>query len=386
MLITINKYSDLEIKKILDKKEFTEIRVLNEPFILRIHQNRKKGSWYFICNKKGKTERKKISTYPLLTATELKKIKHTLISKFTQEEKIKLDEFNNVSDVLIWYNERAQTSRSLCKERKKNIKSAIEKHLKPALGEFKINEINKKILNNYFWGLQEKYNLSYVRALFLIFRHAFLIAVKLELINNKFISSLTFKDFNNSPILPKGCKLTKTDISMVLIQINNAKERKRIFCYLLILFGLRIGETRKLKKSFFDFDNKILILPARITKTKKQLTLPITEQAERILKPYIEKKVNYLFDSKDNSNKHIVSVTANKYIQDVSAKKWTAHDLRKIARSMWADLGVDYFVAEILLNHKLSLLDQTYIHTYADEKKRDALTIWHDYLMNETAI
>ncbi|MOA39003.1 hypothetical protein D3C78_1607480 [compost metagenome] len=47
---------------------------------------------------------------------------------------------------------------------------------------------------------------------------------------------------------------------------------------------------------------------------------------------------------------------------------------------MWADLGVDYLIGELLLNHALDNLDATYIHTQATALKRDALERWHTYL------
>ena len=47
---------------------------------------------------------------------------------------------------------------------------------------------------------------------------------------------------------------------------------------------------------------------------------------------------------------------------------------------MWADLGVDYLIGELLLNHALDDLDAAYIHTHAMTLKRDALERWHLWL------
>ncbi len=59
---------------------------------------------------------------------------------------------------------------------------------------------------------------------------------------------------------------------------------------------------------------------------------------------------------------------------------WSSHDLRKVARTAWADLGVDYMVGEMLLNHAMKDLDATYIHTTAEGMKRKALETWHQHL------
>ncbi len=67
-------------------------------------------------------------------------------------------------------------------------------------------------------------------------------------------------------------------------------------------------------------------------------------------------------------------------VRSVSLGEWTAHDLRKLARTCWADLGVDYMVAEQLLNHSMTKLDQAYIHTYMENQKRSAIELWHGHL------
>ena len=62
--------------------------------------------------------------------------------------------------------------------------------------------------------------------------------------------------------------------------------------------------------------------------------------------------------------------------------EWSSHDLRKVARTAWTDLGVDYMVGELLLNHAMKDLDATYIHTTAESLKRHALETWHQQLDN----
>lgn len=64
----------------------------------------------------------------------------------------------------------------------------------------------------------------------------------------------------------------------------------------------------------------------------------------------------------------------------LAGEEWTSHDLRKTARTAWADLGVDYLIGELLLNHALKALDVTYIHTTAEAQKRQALERWHAWL------
>ena len=64
----------------------------------------------------------------------------------------------------------------------------------------------------------------------------------------------------------------------------------------------------------------------------------------------------------------------------LSRRDWTSHDVRKLARTAWMDLGVDYLVGEMLVNHALRNMDATYIHTTAEALKREALERWHNQL------
>ncbi|MCP5899143.1 hypothetical protein NL320_27295, partial [Klebsiella pneumoniae] len=43
---------------------------------------------------------------------------------------------------------------------------------------------------------------------------------------------------------------------------------------------------------------------------------------------------------------------AQKLIKQSAKGRYRSHDLRKLARSTWAEIGIDYWVAERLVNHK----------------------------------
>ena len=77
-----------------------------------------------------------------------------------------------------------------------------------------------------------------------------------------------------------------------------------------------------------------------------------------------------------------VSWVANQMLRAIAHGHWTAHDLRKLARTVWADIGIDYLVAETLLNHAKNKMDQTYIHTHIELQKSEALKAYHLWLKN----
>ncbi|MNN24014.1 hypothetical protein D3C81_1374280 [compost metagenome] len=71
---------------------------------------------------------------------------------------------------------------------------------------------------------------------------------------------------------------------------------------------------------------------------------------------------------------------ASECYQRLGNGEWTGHDLRKAARTGWADLDVNFLVAEALLNHALKGVSAAYIHTELRTLKRTALERWHAWL------
>lgn len=67
---------------------------------------------------------------------------------------------------------------------------------------------------------------------------------------------------------------------------------------------------------------------------------------------------------------------ANTLFTELAQGAWSGHDLCKVACTAWIDLGVDYMVGELLLNHALKDLNATYIHTTAEALKCRALEVW----------
>ncbi|MCF1457381.1 MAG: tyrosine-type recombinase/integrase, partial [Shewanella sp.] len=152
-----------------------------------------------------------------------------------------------------------------------------------------------------------------------------------------------------------------------------------------LLHGTRIGETRKAKWQHINLVTGSWHIPATHTKTKQAHDLPLTEQVKRILTSYRQYQARqgyrgaFLFPNQRqrsciNDNK------AHEWNKSVSQGQWRSHSLRKVARTVWMDLGTDYLVGELLLNHTMTRLDQAYIHTHAERLKRQALEQYHQWI------
>jgi hypothetical protein len=77
--------------------------------------------------------------------------------------------------------------------------------------------------------------------------------------------------------------------------------------------------------------------------------------------------------------KPITTRTIERWYQSLSDDagiKFTSHDIRKLARDSWQDMGIDWVIGEMLLNHERDGLDKRYMHTHSREQMRKALGKW----------
>lgn len=136
--------------------------------------------------------------------------------------------------------------------------------------------------------------------------------------------------------------------------------------------------------SDFSFEERQWHIPAEHTKTRCQLTLPLTPQVCALLKRYHAAQAatgyqgKYLFPSR--GGKPLTDSQACAVFTRLAGGEWTSHDLRKVARTGWVDLGVDFLIGELLLNHAMGHNVQAYIHTWVEAGKREALEKWHEWL------
>ncbi len=232
------------------------------------------------------------------------------------------------------------------------------------------------------WPLQQRYQLRTVKGYFAILKAAFIQAAKEELLSHNPMSVIMLSDFIQAKPKPKEGKLHPPMVAPLFDTLKGTNWTERMLVLLMLGHGTRLRETRLARWCHIDWQERVWRIPASHTKTKEPLSLPLTEQMVALLKAYQDSQPDgtlVLFPDHD-IKKPMGKDKATEIYQQVSDKAWTSHDCRKLARTRWADLGVDKFVAERLLNHKLSDLDQAYIHTTTETLKREALELYHAWL------
>ena len=149
--------------------------------------------------------------------------------------------------------------------------------------------------------------------------------------------------------------------------------------FLLLTLGCRKTELAAATWSEFDFDAGLWRIPSARTKTQEARELPLPSHAIEWLRELEPRACGsqYVFPAR-RSSKRQEYVSPNTLWMalkelDHGLEAFTVHDLRRTARSLMADLGVPFDVAEKILGHKLPGVAAIYDRGGAMEQQRKAL-------------
>lgn len=380
--------SDAAIKRHFLMPEVREIKDTRHPIRLRINQSRTKATWYVVVYKNNKAIWKKVGYWPDVSCRSfIQKLPDILAALQIEPDKnIRAKyEFQTVGEVCTWYINRSEKNRALSDERKSGLKAAVKNQIVPTLGGVLVADLTKPLIDERMMQpLQSKYETSTVNQAWRILKTMIKRAHELSLIESNPLLTFKFVDFITTKIQPKAAKLKPSDVAIVddSLDCKTTKPQARFLVLLMLMHGTRIGETRKARWEHFDIDGGFWNIPTSDTKTKEPHRLPLTDESKQLLIHFgrLKNKSGFLFPS-SNKSKCISARVATDWVGSIARGKWTAHDLRKLARTAWQDLGTDYMVCEFLLNHKLSGLNKTYIHTHAESQKRECLKKYHKWLL-----
>lgn len=382
------KITDAEIKKALTNEFVARLRDTRFAVELRFHKSREKGSWYLINKRKTRVGNgwELLGYWPQMRANDFFKVLPKKIAIDIAIEggaRSSLDELLIVNDVLDFYLAHIEAQKHLSDSRKADIKSIIKNHIAPRLGRVSAEGINKAtIKDSFIVPMQELYALSTIRKAFGMLKTAYNQAYTEERINRNPVSGIRINDFTKAKVEPKEAQLKEYEFEqLVNHDIHQLKIHEKVLVALQISYGTRISETRLIKWRDISLKKKVLTIPKKNTKTGVELVLPLSDIMLNVLEwyRYNTPKREYLFTPR-TGDKPISLMTATKIYKKVSMGVWTSHDCRKFARSTLAELGVDKYTAERLLNHALSTLDETYIYTALEKQKREAIDKYHAYL------
>lgn len=380
------KLSDAEIQRKAELGHVRDLRDASHPALhFRYWKNRARGSWYLL----SKRDWHRIGSFPELGTKQVVAALPDIRLRVGADAGAGISQWATTGELLTWYAERMARDRNLSSKRKNTAASVMKCHLIPRLGDLPLISVTKAQLDDrLMWPMQESISIDYVRLAFQLLALAFRQALKLGLIQANPMAGIKFSDFSKAKVGVKPSRLRVSTDLPYLLELFESHLRSDpaggLLALMMLCHGTRIGETRQARWSHIALAEREWFIPAEHTKTGVEHHLPLTEQVCAILVRYREGQRaggyegQYLFPARNG--KPLSEGQACAVFSRLGQGEWTSHDLRKVARTGWADLGIDHLVGELLINHAMGHNVKVYIQSDVMARKRDALEQWHAHL------
>lgn len=356
--------------------------------LFRYKKNRTSGSWFAYIYEGGRMRAAVFAYWPTHSVDIARAHVPTEIDKLMGRTPAKtpLSQFIYLHELLTWFCERVSKQNDISSARKNSILSVVDTRIKPLIGNVALGVLDAKRLDADFWiPLQSEYALSTVNLTLRILKQAVMLAHVHGMIADNPLAGIRQSTFTKQTITPKEGRIKPYQVRMVTETITELNERSML-CLVMLLFGTRIGETRQASIYEFDLEGMIWHVPAGHTKPRRGYQIALGEFGVRLIKAYQRYQENNGYKGKlffPAGNRYpITAREAARYVESISGKAWSAHDLRKLFRTRIEEQGNQYIVCEAMINHALPKLAQTYIlSSDGIEAKQIAIKKYHDWLL-----
>lgn len=277
-----------------------------------------------------------------------------------------------------------------------NYSNNIFNHIIPKLGNYHLNQINHKIIQDFLLELSKNGRKDNTGGLSEKTIKDITIIVKGSI--KKAINENKIKYIELSFNYPKDNKdksiyiLTKHEQNKITNYVLNNCTSKNIGLLISLYSGIRIGELCALQWKDVDFKNNKLTISKTIQRiyikdkdnniSKIIVSTPKTKNANReipinkdfleILKKLKSEKDNYVLS---NTSKYVEPRTYrkhfNKVLRELKIKQFNFHSLRHTFATNCISLGCDYKTVSELLGHaNVNITLNLYVHPRYSQKKK----------------
>lgn len=293
-------------------------------------------------------------------------------------------EMRTVGDVVGWWLQRVEQKYPANSDYRKNVISMARVNILPALGRVSIKKLDRRVVDDkLIWrmGGDGKRPATQQKAI-QVLRRAFATAEKTGRIKLNPMASITFKDFDSAPIKSKPAALSRIDLPPLVAQLSEAFDKDPVnglLPLMMLAHGTRITETIKATWAHISRSERFWVIPAN--KSSRLHEIPLTPQVLALLARYraalpdARARTDWLFPVRGGNR--LSSTQASAMFRQISGRKWSSHDLRKLMRASLSELGVDHFIGERLINHSLGKTAETYLTRDVAARCREALELWH---------
>lgn len=359
-----------------------------------------KASWILRYRIGGRQREKVIGRYPdisLKEARELARKDRALLQQgidigaVKRQLKLKATDMHDVDGLAkAWY-ERHILGKY---KHPQVVERVIRRHIKPVIGKLPVEEVRPVHIDGVLTKIVEAGSPTVANdALRYLFR-MFHFAVKRKWIDFNPAYGFEISDAGGTE-QSRERWLNREELATLaqaMRETPNFGRLNELAVWLLLALCVRKMELLSAKWSEFDFNRGIWLLRPCRTKMNLAIDIPL---APPVVEWLDELKVfacghEYLFPARrlihmkagiprKNRFEHISPDTLNVALKRLSLgdmEHFTVHDMRRTARTHMAALGVDRFVAERALNHKVRDVEGVYNQYDYFEERKHALGRW----------
>jgi len=397
----VAKLTDIQIKSWIKKGERFEGRADGGGLVLCYRKEMASPMWRFRYRFAGKQRQMFIGSYQVLPLADARRKAKELaaqvimghdvaaekqVRKVTAVARIEAEK-NKLTVAMLadQYYERRVLKRSLKKP--EQVLGHLNR-LKAALGKMFVEDVTGKHIGDmYDQDLARGYPVS-TNKLRQHTRYVFNFAVNQNIIS---INPAQLLDITYAGGKQESRKrnLSREELTKLFAEMAATKGFGRsnyLTVKLLLMLCVRKSELIKALKSEFDLDGAVWTLTKQRTKTEEAIDIPLPQQAIDALNELFTLSAgsDYLLPSRSpqhNKLPHIGENTLNMALGKITTvHDFTVHDLRRTAKSRLQELGVDEFISERCLNHKILGVSGAYgRHGFFDERRK-ALQLWANYI------
>lgn len=353
---------------------------------LRADKGRTKASVFLVLHRKGKVRWEKRGTYPGACIETIIKQVPTVLAMLNEQDTPAVTQFGTVGQLLAWYVAHIRKNTTISVTWRNGAASVVKTQLsRVALMPLDISfaDIDSKLIKPM---LADGLKPNYIKLAVSVLKRAYATAAGLRVISNNPMAGYTV-DLSIKLPEEKSAQLVEADLPELFKTIAQQPIPQRVFFLLQLMFGCRINEVRQARWDHFAGD--FWYLPAENTKSKQEHRLPMTDAAEQFVQSYKQWQLKHkgkrawLFPSDMLDNMPVAARTAQGWSEKIRFKDFTSHDLRKVARTVLQDMGVDTMIGERILNHALPVLLRTYVHSHLTTGMVTALESYHKALIQK---
>ncbi len=270
------------------------------------------------------------------------------------------------------------------------IRRRVDNHIIPVIGAMRIETVKPMHIANMLDGIGTP---SAANKVLSITKRLFNHAIKRHTIDSNPAAAFDVTDAGGT-MTGRSRFLSESEI-IELFKAMSASEkytRHQYLCTkLLLLLGCRKGELFKAKLAEFDLINAEWIMSVD-NKTKSAITVPLSAPALETINELMQYGIDgseYLLPSMGSRLsklgyvcKNYLCIPTQKYVYPLMAgvEPFVLHDLRRTMRTHLGKLGVNRFVAERCLNHKIPGMEGVYDAGDYLPERRAALDKWAMFL------